>query len=127
MMALYTDFLERSYSKPGNDSFQKVLDSKTNYVLVAEDGSRLAGFITASIRSIVRYAQPIMQVDELYVDPDFREHGLGRKLIQEIENLGAENNCLGIYIESAYKHAGGHKFYQKNGYEKRGYYFLKIL
>lgn len=127
LMALYADFLERDFSKPGNDSFQKVLASKTNYILVAEDDSRLAGFITASVRPIVRYVRPIMQVDELYVDPDFREHGVGRQLIQGIESLGADNNCHAIYIESGQEYTVAHKFYERNSYQKVGYYFKKVL
>jgi PhnO protein len=127
-MALYNDFVEEDrYSDLDNDSFQAVIAGENNYILVAEADSRLAGFITASIRPVVRYLQPIMQIEELYVDPDFREHGIGRKLIQEVEGIASENNCLRIYVESAYKHKPAHKFYEKNGYKNSGYHFLKIL
>ena len=128
LMALYDAFMEVDrYASLSKDSFQKVIASKRNFVLIAEDKARLAGFITASARIVVRYPQPIMQVDELYVDPDFREHGLGKKLIQAIEDIAYENNWHRIYIESGYKYTIAHKFYEKNGYEKQGYYFKKVL
>ena len=127
-MALCSGLVEEDrYAKRGNDSFHKVIADKNNVILVAEDGARLAGFITASIRLVVRYPYPILQVDELYVDPDFREHGFGRQLLQAIEAAARENGCRKIYIESAYKHKLGHKFYEKNGYQNSGYYFLKML
>ena len=126
-MALYAAFLDRDFSTPGNDGFQTVLNNETTYILVAEDDSKLAGFITASVRPVVRYVRPIMQIDELYVDPDFREHGVGRQLIQGAETIGVENNCHAIYIESGFDYTVAHKFYEKNSYEKVGYYFKKVL
>ncbi|HZL08193.1 MAG TPA: GNAT family N-acetyltransferase [Candidatus Dormibacteraeota bacterium] len=128
LMALYDAFMEvERYSKLNSDSLQAVIASKDNFILVAEEDHKLAGFITASARLVVRYPQPIMQVDELYVDPDFREHGLGRQLIQGIESIAAEHDYHRVYIESGFQYEGAHKFYQKNGYEKDGYYFKKVL
>jgi PhnO protein len=128
LLSLYNDFLETDkFSNLGNDSFQKVLASKNNFVLVAEHDSKLAGFITASARLVVRHPQPIMQVDELYVDPAFRNHGVGKKLILGIEALAKKNYYHRVYVESGYQHEPAHGFYEKNGYEKTGYYFLKVL
>ena len=128
LMALYDAFMEVDrYSKLDSDSLQKVIASENNFIVVAEEDHRLIGFISASARLVVRYPQPIMQVDELYVDPDFREHGLGRQLIQGIESIAAEHDYHRIYIESGFKYEVAHKFYQKNGYEKDGYYFRKIF
>lgn len=118
---------EDRYSKPGNDSFKKVLDSKDNFVFVAEEDSKPVGFITVSARSVIRYPKPILQVDELFVDADFRKHGVGRQLIQAVEAFAQDNGYPRIYIESAYKHDVAHKFYEKNGYTNRGYYFQKVF
>ncbi len=128
LMALYDAFMEVDrYSKLDSDSLQKVIASKDNFILVAEQDRRLAGFITASARLVVRYPEPIMQVDELYVDPEFREHGLGSQLIQGIESIAAESGYGRIYIESGYAYKVAHKFYRKNGYTQEGYYFKKVL
>ncbi len=127
LMALYTDFVGKDYSKLNSDSFLAVLAGKNNFVFVAEDNSKLIGLITASKRRVVRYLQPIMQVDELYVDLGFRKHGVGRALIQRVEELARQQDCHRIYIESRYKHESGHKFYNDNGYENHGYYFLKLI
>lgn len=127
-MALYADFIETDrFSNLNNDSFLKVVGSDSNYIFVAEADDKLVGFITASSRLVVRYPDPIMQVDEFYVDSRFRERGIGQKLIREVEIIASEINCNRIYIESAYKHELGHKFYEANGYKKSGYYFLKVL
>jgi GNAT superfamily N-acetyltransferase len=128
LMALYDVFMEVDrYSKLDSDSLQKVIDSPDNFILVAEQDRKLIGFITASARLVVRYPRPIMQVDELYVDPEFREHGLGRQLIQGIEKIAAKHGYGRIYIESGYAYKVAHKFYRKNGYSQEGYYFKKVL
>lgn len=128
LLSLYTDFLETDrFSEPANDSFLEIIRNDNNYILVAEDDSSIVGFITASKRWVVRYPNPIMQIDELYVDPDFRKHGVGKKLIQGIEELARKERYERIYVESAYKHTLGHRFYETNGYKKSGFYFLKLV
>lgn len=127
-MSLYGDFIETDrFSNLDNDSFQKVITSKNNFVLVAESDSKLIGLITASSRLVVRYPIPIAQVDEFYVDPAFRQHGVGRELMKGMEDIVRDNGIQRIYIESGYKHTLGHKFYEKSGYKNEGYYFLKVL
>jgi GNAT superfamily N-acetyltransferase len=127
-MDLFNSLVEEDrFSSLDNDSFHKVISSQTNYVLVAEEDSRLIGFITASSRLVVRYTRPIMQVDEFYVEARFRRHGVGTKLIEALEKLALQNNFFRIYIESHYKHELGHRFYEKSGYTKSGYYFQKTL
>jgi PhnO protein len=128
LMTLYDDFMETDrYASLNNDSFQKIIGSKHNFILVGEEGSRITGFITASARLVVRYPQRIMQVDELYVDPDFRKHGLGGSLLKAIEQIARENGFHRIYIESATRLNEAHQFYEHNAYKKSGYYFLKTL
>lgn len=129
LMHLYGDFIETDrFKNLDNDSFKKILVSKNNFVLVAEKDSEPIGLITASARLVVRYPVPIMQIDEFYVDAAFRSYGIGQKLMAEMEKIAKGKGYKRIYIESGWQHEEqGHKFYLKNGYEKKGYYFLKVL
>jgi predicted N-acetyltransferase YhbS len=128
LLGMYDDFMETDrYAGGDNDSFDTVLRSDRNFMFVAEDGGRLAGFITASARLVVRYPQPILQIDELYVAPDFREHGVGSGLIRAVEDVADAHGYRRIYVESSTKLKGAHAFYEKNGYKKSGYYFLKTF
>jgi GNAT superfamily N-acetyltransferase len=128
LMALCNAFKETDmFSQPGNDSFQVIMDNDNSYILVAEEDDKLFGFITASIRFVVRYSKPMMQVEELFVNAASRKKGVGRQLIQTAEKIASEKDCERIYIESGYRHEVAHKFYEKNGYDNQGYYFLKII
>ncbi len=128
IMSLYNDFVgEDRYSKLENDSFSKVLNSTTNFVYVSEEEGKLVGVATFSVRPVIRYPKPIAELDEMYVDPDSRRHGVGKVLMQEVEKKAKELGCHRVYIESQYKHEQGHKFYESLGYKNYGYHFFKNL
>lgn len=128
VMKLYNDFVgEDRYSHYGNDSFQKVLQSSSNYILVTEENNQIIGLAAFSVRNVVRYPKPIAELDEMYVDPSFRKHGVGRKLMEAVEYKARKLNCYRVYIESQYKHKEGHKFYEALGYKNYGYHFYKNL
>jgi GNAT superfamily N-acetyltransferase len=128
IMDLYNIFVGNDrYSQHNNDSFQKVLDSKQNFIYVAEEDNKLIGFATFSIRDVVRYPKPIAELDELFVHEEYRKHGVGKQFMRVIEEKAKELNCHRMYIESHYDHKTAHAFYEKLGYTNYGYHFLKNL
>lgn len=128
LMAMYGDFIETArFAGLDNDGFEKVLASPSNFILVAEMSGKLMGLITASTRPVVRYPIPIMQIDEFYVDAAYREHGVGGKLMDAMVKIAQDQGVRRIYVESGYKHTLGHRFYEKHGYKKEGYYFLRTI
>src|SRR5215469_15829420 len=103
LMTLYSAFVgDDRYSKPDSDSFEQVLNSSTNFVFVAAIDEKLIGFASLSIRRVIRYPTPIAELDELYVDPDYRDHGVGKALMDEVERIAKEHNCRRVFIESGY-------------------------
>jgi GNAT superfamily N-acetyltransferase len=128
VMVLYNIFVgEDRYSQHDYDSFIKVLESDHNYIFVAEDAGKIIGFVTFSIRDVVRYPRPIAELDELFISEEYRKHGLGKQFMEKIEELAREKNCYRMYIESRYDFKGAHSFYEKLGYTNYGYHFLKDL
>jgi (aminoalkyl)phosphonate N-acetyltransferase len=128
VIALYNLFVgEDRYSRYDNDSFQKVLKSDSNYVFVIEEEKKIIAFATFSIRYVIRYPRPIAELDELFVLSDYRHQGLGKQLIEKVEDLAKEKNCHRVYIESQYRFKGAHAFYEKLGYKNYGYHFIKNL
>lgn len=115
------------YQQPNSDSFNKVVGSKSGYMYVAEAEKRIVGYATFSIRYVVRYPEPIAELDELFVTDAYRRHGTGKLLMDAIMQKAKALGCCRIYIESHYKHEGAHKFYEKLGFTNYGYHFLKKL
>lgn len=128
LMQLYNQFVGNDrYSKLDNDSFIKVLKNPNSFIFVVEEKGKLVGFAAFSIRDVVRYPRPIAELDELFVDPEYREKGIGKKLMEKIEKKAKESNCYRIFIESHYDHKTAHKLYEALDYTNYGYHFIKDL
>lgn len=128
LMELYNLFVGSDrYSKHDNDSFATVINNPNNFIFVAEDGNKIVGFATFSVRDVIRYPKKIAELDELFVLEDYRQKGVGKKLMEQIESKAKELNCYRIFIESHYDHKTAHNFYEKLGYTNYGYHFIKNL
>ncbi len=127
-MKLLVDFVgDKRYLKAGNDSFLKFLANPNSYTYILKDDGKLIGFITFSIRNVIRYPKPIAEIEELYIIPDYRGEDLSKKLIEsvlkKIKNIG----CSRIYIGSEFKWKIAHKSYKNTGFKKVGYQFMRKL
>lgn len=128
LMVLYNNFVgEDRYSGHDGDSFKEVLKSPNNYIFIVEEGGKIIGFATALIRTLIRYPKPVAELDELFVVEEFRKHGIGKQLIEKIEEIAKKRNCYRIYIASANRFETAHKFYEGIGYIKYGFHFYKNL
>ena len=65
----------------------------------------------------------------LAVNPDFQGRGIGRKLMNKLEDYTVENNISFIRLNSAMKREEAHKFYEHIGYtcDKVQKRFIKVF
>ncbi|MFQ4143593.1 GNAT family N-acetyltransferase [Chlorogloeopsis sp. ULAP02] len=52
----------------------------------------------------------------LVVDKDYRYHGIGRLLMQQIEQWASLSGCDGVMLRSSIRRKEAHLFYEKIGY-----------
>jgi ribosomal protein S18 acetylase RimI-like enzyme len=100
-----------------NNSFHKILETKNSSIEVASRGNKIVGFITYSLRHVARYSRPVMQIEELFVDEEFRMQGVGGQLINYVFKIAVENNCQHIDVLADNKDAI--LFYQSCGFAKK--------
>ncbi len=128
LMRLLCDFVgDKRYLKDGNDSFLKFLNNPKSYTYLLKDSKRLIGFITFSLRNVIRYPRPIAEIEELYIVPEYRGRGLSRKLIKTVIGKIKKIGCSKIYIGSEFKWKIAHRAYKDMGFKKIGYQFIKKL
>ncbi len=100
---------------------KKIIDNKNNII---------AG------RYAKMYCWNVIYIDILWVDERYRKHGLGAKLLEEIERIAVEQKCSLIHLDTFDFQAKD--FYLKHGYEVFGvledcpkdhcrYYLKKII
>ena len=128
VMELYNLFVkEKRFKNADDDSFNEVIHEASAYLWVAEFENEIIGFIAFSVRSVVRKPRPILEVDELFVNPLHRRKGVAKKFFINMEKLAKQNNYYMISIESDLDRKDAHVFYESMGYEKAGYSFKKVL
>lgn len=59
-------------------------------------------------------------VTNIAVHPDFRGHGLGHRLLLELERRAASHGCTRMTLEVRPSNAKAQKLYRQHGFEARG-------
>lgn len=93
--------------------------------IFAEDGSCKA---TISYRIGTRlFFGKLMQLDSLFIDPQYRRQKLAEALFNWTEKKAAIEECGNIILESTSENTTGHQFFFKQGYFIRGFVLIKPL
>ena len=96
-----------------------ILKSKDTYILVALDGSRVAGF---SICQIGRYPPVFQQetygiISDMAVKAEFRRKGTGEKMLKKIYEWFRTQNIDKIELSVAARNQIGYSFWKKHGFK----------
>ncbi len=83
-------------------------------VVVARVGARIVGF------AIMRYGDDDAHLDLLGVDPAYRRHGLGRRLVEWLEKPALEAGISSVFLEVREAKRGTQAFYERLGYRTLG-------
>ncbi len=127
IMVLYGEFVDNAnrYSNFDADSFLRVIEDEKAFIDVAVIGEKIVGFISYSIRNVVRYPSAILEVEEFYVKPDQRRKGIGRKLMDHVLKVADKKNCSYVFLASAKERPEAHEFYKATGYNNYAYHFRR--
>ncbi len=83
-------------------------------VLVAELGGRVAGALILLLRRNSGWAR----IYSVAVDPQLRNLGLGRRLIEAAEKVARRERRCGMSLEVRIDNAGARALYQRMGYQE---------
>lgn len=67
------------------------------------------------------------QVDDLYIDEEYRGQGIGKMLLQKIEEYFKDQGCDSVWMEVFASNTNAHNAYLKLGYMDREIGMLKKL
>ena len=107
--------------------YEHALSSLTQHLIVGVQEDRIVGFCSLSLKNNFWKAGCIGNVDELVVDENHRGQGIGKKLINRIEEIAMSKQCKQIELDSAFHRKEAHHFYESIGYKSRAYLFTKPL
>jgi GNAT superfamily N-acetyltransferase len=73
------------------------------------------------------YSGKYLEMDNVIVLPEYRSKGIGKLLSDWCEQKAKENNCKVLMLDAWIDNEKAHRFYEREGYTKRGFHFLKHL
>jgi ribosomal protein S18 acetylase RimI-like enzyme len=94
------------------------------FVFVATVGDRMVGFISGELRegSPTFLPKTWASVDDVFVHPDYRNGGIGRALIANVEGWARQKGANGVSLQVAVANARGRKFYEDLGFREISIY-----
>jgi len=105
--------------------YDKNIRNLENYYFVAFDIDKIVGFISYHTQELLHHCGRVGEIQELFVDKDYRNNGIGKFLINEIEKISRINNIKSIEVTSNVKRIENVDFYQKMGFVKTHNKFTK--
>lgn len=73
------------------------------------------------------YSGRSVEVDHVCIEEAYRSQGLGSQLMAWIENYVKEKGYETIELNTYVENILSHKFYEKEGFKKLGFHFLKSI
>ena len=104
------------------------LNDKNERVFVADYDGIIVGYLHAEVYKPL-YFESLINFLGLAVSKEYRNHKIGTKLINEVEDWAKSIGITKIRVNSGYSRKDAHEFYRKLGYtnEKEQIRFLKEL
>jgi len=95
-----------------------MMNNDPAYILLgAFSGDILAGSLMGIVcHDLVGACRPFMVIENVIVAGNYRGKGIGRKLINAIEEAGRTRNCYYAMFVSGMKRKDAHAFYKSAGY-----------
>ena len=109
----------------------KLTNDKNQHIIIGyedKETRKIIGFIHAQMYESF-YSDLGLNILGLAVNPDFQGRGIGRKLMNKLEQYAVENRISFIRLNSAMKREDAHNFYEHIGYtcDKVQKRFIKVF
>lgn len=70
---------------------------------------------------------PYLEIDNFIVHPEHRKRGVGKLITDFIDAKAKELSCTCIVLDAFTGNFEAHRFYYNQGYEPRGFHFIKTI
>ena len=111
--------VERLKQDRAEDLFTRVLLDPNQQTLVAEVYDEVAGTaVLAVLPNLAHGGAPYAVVENVVVDEEYREEGIGRALMEEAMGRAWAAGAYKLTLSSNVGREGAHEFYRKLGFEE---------
>ena len=107
--------------------YKESLENNNFYEIVAIEKNKVVGVLISRVISMLAKKKNILFIDDLIVNENCRNKGIGKLLIKTATTYAISRDCGALELTSMIQNINAHKFYENNGFEKRQYKFKKNL
>lgn len=95
-------------------------DHPMSRVLLAWVNGRAVGIAVCFVGYSTFAAKPLINLHDFAVRPEFRRQGIGRRLMQQVENWAREIDCCKITLEVRHDNEAAQQLYRNYGFREPG-------
>lgn len=98
-----------------SEYLQNFLSNPANYLIVAEVGNKLAGFLLAHRLERLKEESFKLFIYEIDVDENFRRRGIGTALIEYAKYIVKQEKMISAFVFTNHSNEGAIKLYKSTG------------
>jgi GNAT superfamily N-acetyltransferase len=123
------DIIRHLYPNISHDKYKSYLESMIphNYTQIAIFDDKICVGLTGLWYGIKLWSGKYMEIDNFIVHPDHRNKGIGKMLTDYVNQKATDLECTMIVLDAYTHNFTAHKFYYNQGYQPRGFHFIKTL
>lgn len=115
---------EWTYSEAGREFFKTRLENENVFALIAEEDSKIAGYILVRIQNTAfRKKNLLAELEHLFIKEEMREKGVGTMLMEEAKKILRSKNVPRLKVQALSANKNAISFYKDMGFSE----FLTIL
>ena len=107
--------------------FLELLSSPSQHYICATANSKVIAFCSLMVKNSLYWHGPLGILEEMVVDEQYRRQGVGTKLLQRIMEIAKEAGCQAVSLDSDLHRSEAHAFYEKHGFQRSAFFYLKEL
>ena len=106
---------------------ERLAADPTSWVYVAVDDGRVVGVGALHVMPVLERDDPTARITAMVVDEGARRGGVGRALLDRLEETARAEGCARMYLTTRYEREGAVAFYRRMGFEDTSLRFVKDL
>ena len=115
---LYGELTSLSPVKVESERINEVAQDENTYLIVVEDDGELIATALVILANDIMFArQPFAIIENFIVSKDYQREGIGKSLMDHIEEFCLDRDCSKIMLLSGSDNPGAHDFYAAMGFD----------
>jgi PhnO protein len=98
--------------------FKRNLESTNIRYFLGEYLGMPVGMVSCHIQPLLHHAALVSEIQEMYVEPEYRSRRFGKALIAHVVDYAKANGAIQMEVTSRNVREEAHRFYQREGFEK---------